>query len=248
MNKLSENIVFHPTEFIFPIMTYSPQEGRRTNLLGTGFLITASGVALTAKHIFQSYNEREEGLLGIFVDRKENVHNLKISIIHKSRNYDLAALQVAGIKNAQHFLIGGKAIHNNIDYVTVEYSRISFERDSSTGMQITSFNPSVHKGNVIITYVSEFPETVPTKTMEISFPVLQGASGAPLFEWDDPQHVIGMITHNIERGLVPAQTIRIQDGANYSEETKYFLPVGKAIHYEHISDFIEELRGLGLYH
>lgn len=246
VKRVAETIIWHPAEAVMPIMTYSVKEQRRTSVLGTGFFINANGVALTAKHILDRYDEAKEDLMVTLVDRNEDIYDLKTAIIHKSKNYDIAALKVA-VSNNKYLTVGGRTIHNNIDYMTVEYSRISFEQDISTGLQTTFLKPSCRKGNIISIYPSEWPETAPTKTMEVSFPVLQGASGAPLFECDDPWHVVGMITHSIEYELTPAQTIRIQADDKHSEETKYFLPVGKAIHFEHLSEFIEELRGLGLY-
>ena len=243
MNRLEDKNIIYPTDAVTAIMTHSDKEKRRTGVLGTGFFINANGVLLTAKHIFNGYDENKENLLVMFVDRNEKIHNVKPTIIHKSKKYDIAALKIEATNNA-YFKVGNKSLHNNIDYMTVEFSRISFTRNDSTGLQTTFFNPSCRKGNIVTTYISEWPEPAPTKIIEVSFPVLQGASGAPLFECNDPWNVIGMITHSIQYELTPAQTTLVHDGDNYSEEIRYFLPVGRAIHFEHLFEFIDELKNL----
>jgi S1-C subfamily serine protease len=243
MNQLEDKkIIYYPTESVTAIMTYSDREKRRTGVLGTGFFINANGVLLTAKHIFDGYDENKESLLVMFVDRNEKVYNVKTKIIHKSKKYDIAALKINATNNAC-FKISNRELLNNSDYMTVEFSRMSINRNDSTGIQTTFFNPSCRKGNIITTYISEYPESEPTKIIEVSFPVLQGASGAPLFEFDSP-NVVGMITYSIGYELTPAQTTIIHDGDHYSEETKYFLPVGRAIHFEHLIEFIDELKNL----
>ena len=235
-----EKIIYYPTELVMAIMTYSDREKRRTGILGTGFFINANGVLLTAKHIFNGYDENKESLLVMFVDRNDKVYNIKTTIIHTSKKYDIAALKV-DVTNNSYFKVRNRKLLNNSDYMTVEFSRISMDRDHSTGKQTTFFNPSCRKGNIITTYISEYPESEPTKIIEVSFPVLQGASGAPLFECDSP-NVVGMITYSIEYQLTPAQTVIIHDGDNCSEETRYYLPVGRAIHFEHLIEFIDELK------
>jgi hypothetical protein len=99
----------------------------------------------------------------------------------------------------------------------------------------------VRKGYIVKSFESNFPEPFPTKVIEVSFPVLQGASGAPLMVNEPPFFVIGMITHSVEHQLVPAQTVIIRDGKDYKEETKYYLSTGRAIGTDHLLDFVKEL-------
>ena len=56
-----------------------------------------------------------------------------------------------------------------------------------------------------------------------------------------PWQVIGMITHNVQYELRPAQIVTILDGEKYIEETRYYLPTGKAIHAVHLLEFLKEL-------
>jgi len=68
---------------------------------------------------------------------------------------------------------------------------------------------------------------------------LQGASGAPVIRGDNFE-VCGVIVANIERHLLPAQTIKVDIGDEQIEEINYFLPMGKAIDIKHVFDFIKE--------
>jgi hypothetical protein len=41
--------------------------------------------------------------------------------------------------------------------------------------------------------------------------------------------VFGMIVANVERHLLPAQIVQIQEGDSFTEKASYFLPYGKAL-------------------
>lgn len=233
--------VLKPAELISAIWTFNPSEKKLKELLGTGFLINEEQVAITAKHIFNDYDESKMPLKAVLINRDDKVFVLDACIINKSKDYDIAAIKISGIKEASFFEVKDKPLLNNADYLTVEYSQSSIELNQSTERETITFRPSTRKGNIVKVYESEWPETKPTKTIEISFPVLQGASGAPLIENSPPWNVVGMITHNIQYDLMPAQTVKIRDGKEYYEEIKYFLPVGKAIRAEHLLEFIEEI-------
>jgi len=67
--------------------------------------------------------------------------------------------------------------------MTVEFSRMSINRnDQQEYKQHFLIHLAVRKYYNYLYY--EYPESEPTKIIEVSFPVLQGASGAPLFEFD----------------------------------------------------------------
>jgi len=66
------------------------------------------------------------------------------------------------------------------------------------------------------------------RCFDTSFPALQGASGAPVLLNLDFS-VVGMLVANVERHLLPAQIVRIEDGPATSEETRYYMPFGQAL-------------------
>jgi len=230
-----------PTESIIGIVKVNPAERKIKEVLGAGFFINAKGIALTAKHIFDDYDDKTFTLKAVIIDRTGKTIFPDVKIIRKSINYDITAIEVLGIVSAPFYNIQDGVLMFNRDYVSVDYSQTSITYNPSTLREDVLIVPATRKGNIVIQYESNFPEKVPTKCIELSFPVLQGASGAPIMENYPPWNVVGMLTHNIERQLVPAQTVKIRDGENYTEETKYYMPHAKAICASHLLDFVKDM-------
>jgi hypothetical protein len=76
--------------------------------------------------------------------------------------------------------------------------------------------------------------------LELSYPALKGASGAPVF-FETSQRIVGVIVANLERELLPAQVLSAyrEDGSK-SEEISYFLPNGIAIGCDHVAELVAE--------
>jgi len=53
--------------------------------------------------------------------------------------------------------------------------------------------------------------------------------------------VTGILVANQEQHLLPAQVVRIEEESGSVEETKYFLPLGKALHAKVIVPFLKEV-------
>ena len=53
--------------------------------------------------------------------------------------------------------------------------------------------------------------------------------------------IAGIMVANQETHLMPAQVVEIVDGNNYVEETKYFLPMAKAINSTIVTQVVEGL-------
>ncbi|MGH9340091.1 MAG: hypothetical protein ACRD1R_11025 [Acidobacteriota bacterium] len=161
----------------------------------------------------------------------------QISVVQLTRvvasvDFDLAAAEMLSdiLPEAVRLPIRTEDVPLNHDIVCFEYSSTRIER--SPGRTHVSFEPYSHRGNVVRAYESEFPETIPTPSLLTSFPALQGASGAPLIARNQPRSqfaVAGMIVANVERHLLPAQVVRIERGSEPVEETRYYLPYGKAL-------------------
>jgi hypothetical protein len=76
--------------------------------------------------------------------------------------------------------------------------------------------------------------------LELSFPTLQGASGAPIVS-NETRRLWGIVKANVEYHLLPAQTITARDSkAQILEETNYMLPQGIAVHVKHLRSMLEE--------
>jgi hypothetical protein len=53
--------------------------------------------------------------------------------------------------------------------------------------------------------------------------------------------VVGMLVANHERHLLPAQVVRLETDDKTVEETRYFLPVGKAIQAHFLLEVLSQL-------
>jgi hypothetical protein len=134
----------------------------------------------------------------------------------------------------------------NDDVFSYEYSSTRIEKTASGGTNVI-FEPMAHKRNIMRFYDSDFPEGKLTPSFQVSYPALQGASGAPVVAKNKHGFfVCGILVANIERELLPAQIVRIEDSERSFEETKYFLPHGKGLHSKVIIPFLEALKVTGI--
>ena len=75
--------------------------------------------------------------------------------------------------------------------------------------------------------------------LELSFPGLEGASGAPVMTNDGNYKVPGIVVGNIGHELLPIQIDTVLDETNdILEEIKYMLPQGLAIHVRHLKEIL----------
>jgi hypothetical protein len=129
----------------------------------------------------------------------------------------------------------------NFDVLTIEFSGTE-SRPLADGRREMRFTPYHRKGHVICHYTSTWPESVPTSSLDLSFAALRGASGAPVVV-EQNGTVVGMVVANIERHLLPAQVEKVELGPDHREEVKYFLPLGKAISWHHLREFVQSILG-----
>jgi hypothetical protein len=227
---------------IIPIV-HRDAGGSVTGLLGTGFVVGSRHVVVTAAHVFKSQPLAEgENYAAAFVAESGSLKlvNIRTPLAHPV--HDIAIFRAESIPGTVPLSIAAKRVPLNHDVLTYEYSSTTITRDAS-GKKIVNFSPFTHKGNVMRHYLSTFPELQPTPVMDTSFPALQGASGAPVVRNSDFA-VVGMLVANHERHLVPAQVVRIDGQTNEVEETRYFLPIGKALEAELILEFLTSIDGI----
>ena len=225
-----------PLKAIFPIVAMN-QLGSYS-FLGTGFFMKKDGTFLTAKHVFADNPLHAGEYYGIvFMHEGLAVHH--VSNMRFSESLDIALGQVEIEKivdNIEHLELAEKNAPLNQDILTIEFSGTR-NVASEAGIEIQLI-PSNRKGYVIRYYTSDYPEAIPTETLDLSFPALKGASGAPVIDEKDGR-VIGLIVANIERHLLPAQVERVDNGIEPKEEVRYFLPTGKAISWKHLREFVQ---------
>jgi hypothetical protein len=83
------------------------------------------------------------------------------------------------------------------------------------------------------------------KALEVSFPAVRGASGAPLiYEYRGGFHLIGVLVSNAEYHLLPAHVQLSLNTANtLADEVRYFLPQGIAVNICHLRSIYEQVVG-----
>ncbi len=227
------------TRSILPILKLS-SDNRVISVVGTGFVVGDPTVLITAKHVFEGETLPEESAFGALYGP---INNLKIATfrrIRRSPDHDIAAVYIQDVPWIQSLQISNQEVPCNEDVLTYEFSSTRIET-LSTGERQVAFTPFTHKGNVLRHYESTFPESHSTPSLDTSFPALQGASGAPVLRARDFT-VVGMLVANHERHLLPAQVVRIETSNEAVEETRYFLPVGKAIEGHFILEVLDQMK------
>jgi hypothetical protein len=228
---MTELVVRHA---IVPILRLS-SSGSVLELLGTGFFAAKHPYVVTAKHVFEDYPLKDnESFAMAYQDENGDVKFRVIKNYQTSPHFDIAVFAAGSIPNAIRLFISKDSIPENQDVLTCAFSTTRIEVINDK--RVVKFQPYTHKGNVLSHYVSDFPEKIPTPVMDVSFPALQGASGAPIIRESDFA-VVGMIVANHEMHLMPAQIVKIESD-KIVEETKYFLPLGKAIEGKLILEFL----------
>ncbi len=77
--------------------------------------------------------------------------------------------------------------------------------------------------------------------LELSFPALRGASGAPVVSIGNEVVLWGIIVANVSYHLLPAQIEKVVEGDTTVEEIKYLLPQAIAVNVKHLSKFSDEM-------
>jgi hypothetical protein len=235
-------VELRPFEASVPILRGTPKGP--SQLLGTGFFVgTDSSLHLvTARHVFEKNPLGQEETYVFVLAGKEALTIMQIGRIVPCRDYDLAVCPVtkADLPEAVPLPISKIEPPLNADVLCFEFSGLRIERESDK-LKV-ELAPRSHKGNIVMAFVSTFPEKITTPSYLVSFPALQGASGAAVVTWmDNFPAAVGMLVENVEQQTLPAQTVQIQDGDSYRDETKYFLPYGKAIQGLVISRCLQEM-------
>jgi len=209
--------------------------------LGTAFFIDNDGTFLTAKHIFPGKDSTKEHTYNAITFDLQNSQPVPcpISDLEFSHQFDIASGRVQEASDIQPLDLATKDYPVNWNVITAEFSRTHPEQMEDGKVALT-FEPCFRKGNVMRYYKSTYPESIPTQCLELSFPALKGASGAPVVV-ERGGSVIGMIVQNIEQELLPAQIETVTEHGEDTEQIKYFLPSGKAISWVHLSEFVKSV-------
>jgi len=222
----------NPLESIVPIVSLNLKTGLET-FLGTGFFLESQKQIVTANHVI-SVTDSD---IGIFLI-PDITRILKVKVRRASEALDLAILEVPEV-NAD---ITPLKLTLDYEYKFNEHIvSVDYGTTEATGKVVT-FNPATRLGNITRRLdLSEMFDDAGKDMLEISFPALQGSSGAPILS-NKNHEVLGMIVRNVQYNLIPTQIETVVNENNVvKEETKYLMPLGLAVHAKHIKEFIDSV-------
>jgi hypothetical protein len=203
--------------------------------LGTGFLVGEDGTLMSAKHVIGVTPGENEALVACFLAEVGTPSWWFIGDVVLSTKFDIAVGRLSGVPPKAHALtLATEDPKHNEDLLCVEFSGAEVNKGEGPKVDLTPYH---RKGHVVAVYESANPEPVPTVCIDLSFPALKGASGAPVIREANGQ-VAGMIVANVERHLLPAQIERVDSPDGSTETYRYFLPIGKAISWCHLRDVL----------
>lgn len=211
-----------PAQVIVPIFGRG-ENGAIAEFLGTGFFVGPDGLLMTADHVVRGWS----GGLAIACMRDLGTAYEAVTI-ESDRAHDIALLRVETYRPPTVLSLAFDApILPNLQVMTYEYGTTVIE-----GEKIV-LNPATRLGNV--TRLKDMPMLgrAGDNALEISFPALRGASGAPIIRSDNYQ-VWGIIVANVSNHLLPAQIESVLDERNnIYEEIKFMLPQAAAVNIRH---------------
>lgn len=214
-----------------------------TRHLGTGSIIGDGTVVLTADHVIRGCS----GQLAFALIIDNTVQSFPLTVLESDQRRDLALLRIHGFRAADPLQVAFDAkVHYNSDLVALEYAQTVNESG------VFLLNPAMRRGHNTRTVQAEKLGAIAgLDALELSFPALQGASGAPvLFESTPfiPEElkwgIVGVLVANVAYHAIPAQVISlVAEDDSYIEERRYMLPQGLAVNVNHLKPMYERVLG-----
>lgn len=232
-----------PLECVAPVMMTSDTMGAPFSFLATAFFIDKDGTFLTACHVFDNNPLAAGQAFAIALTSVPNSRPemYRVTDLRFSREFDIAIGRADGFLPIEHLTLADHDPPMNLDILTIEFSS-STSRLDSQGRHVTELVPAFHKGYVTSSRSCHLPRLEGARILEVSFPALKGASGAPIVV-EATGDVVGMILANLERHLLPAHVETIEDESGGRTEThSYFLPRAYAISWHHLREFVDSQR------
>lgn len=224
----------HPLDYIFAIFSDAP--GRGLEFEGTAFLVGDGKSFITARHLLPDAGTLVAARI---TGPRGNFMQIASETLQFDDDHDLLLGRLD--EHPAHPGLGVTADlpASSIDLLTTEFSRTQALRDRDPAEMRLS--PVTRKGHIIQLAENTLFTRRPTQVMELSFPALSGASGAPVINpatWN----VVGMIVGNVDHQLIPAQVERVEFPKGQPKETiRYVMPGAVAVCGRYILDFIESL-------
>jgi len=221
-----------PSLCAVPIVGLNP-DGGCGPFLGTGAFVGDKKLLVTCEHVLAQW----KGRYGISAHEDEPRIYQAIPL-HRDTNTDLACLNVNEYVSPYSFpLAEDNEIILNQLVCAFEYGTT----DTVAGH--IDFSPANRMGNVtrIRDLTARF-NAAGDHMLELSFPALKGASGAPVITWTPPFKLFGILSQNVARELHPSQIEAIEDeNGNVTDETRFYLPQGLAVHVKHVRGMLSAI-------
>jgi hypothetical protein len=125
----------------------------------------------------------------------------------------------------------------------VQLATFEYGTTRSAGNKI-ELSPATRMGNITrMLNLTDQYNKAGDEILELSFPALRGASGAPVISIDGDQfNLQGVIIANVSYHLLPAQVETVLDEKNeVLEETKFMLPQALAVNVKHVRALLESI-------
>jgi hypothetical protein len=212
-------------------------DGQRMKFLGTGSIIGDGSILLTADHVTRDW----PGPLAIVhLPRPQQL--IPITPLERDASHDLVLHRVHDYRPPQPLRpIFDAPSHPNRQLLTFEYGTTV-----TVGPEVR-LNPATRLGHMTRKFdmTKELRSPAGDDALELSWPALRGASGAPVMLNDatNPAEafgVIGVIVANAAYHLLPAQIESVlTEENNLFEEIRYMLPQAVAVNIRHLRPMYE---------
>lgn len=218
-----------PDQCIVPLVVLN-EDGSCGRFLGTAFFVNDPPVLITCAHVLGNDS------MGVAVACRD--HPGRLFPANRERidvKSDLACLRVRDYEPLRFLALAkNENLMLNHQVCCFEYSTTVVAGDR------INFSPSNRMGNVTrFRDLTSVYGVAGDQMLELSFPALLGASGAPVMDSLTPYHVWGVVTANYASEPLPAHIEKILDDKGVvTEETKFYLPQALAIHVKHVRSLI----------
>lgn len=218
----------NPASIVVPLLGLSAD--RAPQFLGTGSFVGPKGLLLTADHVIRDW----KGDLAI-VSMMDVTKPHPAVILERDEAHDLALLRV-GSYSLDTWLKPSFTGPFYPDRTMLTYEYGTTERSGDN----TFFNPATRVGNITRMFQSlEILGKAGESALELSFPALKGASGAPVID-REAKSILGVIVANVSYELLPSQIESVLDEKNnIYEETKFMMPQAVAVNIQHLKSMYE---------
>jgi hypothetical protein len=192
--------------------------------LGTAFFVGKHGLLATAAHVLRGFTHSKIGPMNSDAGLFDAV------VVDQDDYRDLALLRVNSyVPKRVLWPAFDVPFYANQSLMTFEYGTTEV-----IGKRI-SLNPATRLGNMTRQFnMLDILGGAGELAMELSFPALRGASGAPVIKAGSSA-VWGIIVANHSSELLPHQIERVIDSKNRLEETiRFMLPQAVAVNINHL--------------